>query len=104
LEWVEVKQEAVTEYNAWIQEGLKKTVWHQDRKAWYNNADGVNIALWPFRALYQGIVYSSAPDWSHFQGGRRSKYILIKTALLLQLLFVSLIDFFSYSIINIINR
>jgi hypothetical protein len=73
LGWVEVKQEAVTEYNAWIQEGLKKTVWHQDRKAWYNNADGVNIALWPFTATYQGIVYAAAPDWTHFHEGRKNK-------------------------------
>ena len=63
---IEITQEALIEYNAWIQKGLRNTVWNEDRTAWYNNAEGFNFSLWPYTGTYMGWVYSQRPDWSKF--------------------------------------
>jgi hypothetical protein len=63
---IEITQDAVTEYNVWIQKGIRKMVWTEGRTAWHNNAEGFNFALWPYSGTYMSWVYSARPDWSKF--------------------------------------
>lgn len=63
---IEVTKEATDEYNTWIQDGFKKTVWSLDTDNWYNQ-DGVNVALYPHSAWKLGKMYAEKPNMSHFK-------------------------------------
>ena len=46
--YMDVRSEAQTEFNEEIQAQFPRTVWGTGCASWYNQADGKNIALWPY--------------------------------------------------------
>jgi cation diffusion facilitator CzcD-associated flavoprotein CzcO len=46
-EAIEVREDALREYNDWLHAGFKGTVWTGGCKSWYLDAQGRNPTLWP---------------------------------------------------------
>lgn len=61
---IEVKEEAVTRFNAYIKKGLSKTVWVGGCNSWYLDADGDPI-LWPY-TFGQWEKEMEEPDMNDF--------------------------------------
>ncbi len=47
-DYVSVTEEAQTAFNARVQHALSGAVWSSGCRSWYQQADGKNVALWPF--------------------------------------------------------
>lgn len=62
---VEVSEQAESNYQAWLKEGLSGTVWLQDCPSWYKNAEGSLNNNWPWsvRAFQR---HMTVVDWSDF--------------------------------------
>jgi len=61
---VEATREAMAEYNAYLREGMSKTVWVGGCQSWYLDADG-DPAMWPY-SWKQWVTEMNEPILSHF--------------------------------------
>ena len=60
---VDVRREVMDEYNAHLQQRMKRTAWNSGCKSWYLNPDGSNHALYPgFASEYCLGVRHFKPD------------------------------------------
>jgi len=47
-DYIDVKPEAMTRFLGEVTQALKGTVWSSGCKSWYQTADGINFAVWPW--------------------------------------------------------
>jgi hypothetical protein len=56
LDWIDVRPEVQSEFNAWVAATIRTSVWQSGCRNWYTTASGRNTNNWPvhtFRYRYQ---------------------------------------------------
>ncbi|MFC3150252.1 flavin-containing monooxygenase [Litoribrevibacter euphylliae] len=61
---MEVKPEIQTQFNEWIQNGLKNTVWSSGCASWYIQDNGKNFTIWPGSTWRYRLKTRSVPETS----------------------------------------
>ncbi len=62
---LEVEEDVVQRYQQWLQDSLAGTVWMQDCKSWYKNAEGGSNNNWPWSVREYQRHMSNVP-WQDF--------------------------------------